>query len=146
MAKKIDLNGLDYFKGKENSMIASEYSSSATYAVGAYAYHAGTLYKCNTPITTAEAWTEAHWTAAKLAEDVTAQSDRIDVSIGVELHNLPSGYTEKQYIENASNALVDTGVSWGTHPRIVIDVFSTGNPFFGNYHTTSSLTSRMRNT
>lgn len=69
MAKKIDLNGLDHFKEKENAMIASEYSSSKTYAVGDYVYHNGTLYKCTTAITTAEAWTSGHWTAAKLADD-----------------------------------------------------------------------------
>ena len=74
----IDLNGLGYFKGKENAMIAGTYSASNTYAVGDYVYYSGTLYRCTTAITTAEAWTAAHWTAAKLAEDVTAQSDRID--------------------------------------------------------------------
>ena len=69
MAKKIDVNGLDHFKEKENAMIASEYSSSKTYAVGDYVYHNGTLYKCTTAITTAEAWTSGHWAAAKLADD-----------------------------------------------------------------------------
>lgn len=78
MAKKIDLNGLEFYKGKENAMIADEYSSSSTYAVGDYVYHAGTLYKCTTAITTAEAWTSGHWTAAKLAEDLTSQSEKID--------------------------------------------------------------------
>ena len=72
MAKKIDLNGLDHFKEKENAMIASEYSSSKTYAVGDYCYHAGTLYCCTTAITTAENWTAGHWTAAKLADDTSA--------------------------------------------------------------------------
>lgn len=71
MAKKIDINGLDHFKDKENAMIASEYSSSQTYAVGDYCYHAGTLYRCTTAITTAEAWTAGHWTAAKLADDTS---------------------------------------------------------------------------
>ena len=71
MAKKIDINGLDHFKDKENAMIASEYSSSQTYAVGDYCYHAGTLYRCTTAIATAEAWTAGHWTAAKLADDTS---------------------------------------------------------------------------
>lgn len=51
--------------------IASEYSSSATYAVGDYAVHSGKLYQCTTAISTAEAWTAAHWTEAKLADDVS---------------------------------------------------------------------------
>lgn len=49
---------------------ASAYSSSATYAVGDYAFYNGSLYRCTTPITTAEAWTAAHWTAAVLGDDV----------------------------------------------------------------------------
>lgn len=78
MAKKIDLDGLEFFKSKENAMVADEYSSSKTYALGDYAYHAGTLYKCTTAITTAEAWTVGHWTAAKLADDLASQSEQID--------------------------------------------------------------------
>lgn len=49
---------------------APAYSSSATYAVGDYVLYEGGLYECNTAITTAEAWTAAHWTAKKLAPEV----------------------------------------------------------------------------
>ena len=80
----IDLNGLGYFKGKENAMIAGTYSASSTYAVGDYVYYAGTLYRCTTAITTAEAWTAAHWTAAKLANDVgelKSSTDSIDEAL-----------------------------------------------------------------
>ena len=67
----LDFEGLQYFKGKENAMLASAYSASKTYAVGDYVMSYGVLYKCNTAITVAEAWTPAHWTAVKLAEDVS---------------------------------------------------------------------------
>lgn len=50
--------------------IAPTYSSSALYAVGSYAWYDGDLYRCTTPITTAESWTAAHWTAAVLGDDV----------------------------------------------------------------------------
>lgn len=50
--------------------LASTYSASQTYAVGDYVWYSGQLYCCTTAITTAEAWTAAHWTAAKLADDV----------------------------------------------------------------------------
>lgn len=46
--------------------IAPVYSSSATYALGAYCIHENTLYKCTTAITTAEAWTAGHWTAVSV--------------------------------------------------------------------------------
>lgn len=50
---------------------ASAYSSSSTYAVGDYVIHNSNLYRCTTAITTAEAFTAAHWTQVVLADDVT---------------------------------------------------------------------------
>ena len=42
---------------------ANVYSTTATYAVGDLCRHEYKIYVCNTAITTAEAWTAAHWTA-----------------------------------------------------------------------------------
>lgn len=50
--------------------IADAYSTSATYAAGDYCIYNSQLYRCTTAISTAEAWTAAHWTAAELSEDV----------------------------------------------------------------------------
>lgn len=50
--------------------IAPTYSSSATYAVGDYVWYDGDFYRCTTAITTAEAWTAAHWTAAVVGNDI----------------------------------------------------------------------------
>ena len=61
---------------------ASAYSSSATYAVGDYCFHNGSLYRCITAITTAEAWTAEHWTAAVLGEDVGDLKSAIDTKFG----------------------------------------------------------------
>ena len=44
-------------------VVADEYSTSSTYAVGDYCLYDGDLYRCTTAISTAEAWTAAHWTA-----------------------------------------------------------------------------------
>lgn len=49
---------------------ASAYSSSSTYAIGDYCIYNGTLYKCNTAITTAESWTAAHWEACKTSTEI----------------------------------------------------------------------------
>lgn len=49
--------------------LASPYSASATYAVGDYCTKDGQLYRCTTAITTAEAWTAAHWSAVALGDD-----------------------------------------------------------------------------
>ena len=50
--------------------LASAYSTSSTYGVGDYCIYNSQLYRCTTPITTAETWTAAHWTAAVLGDDV----------------------------------------------------------------------------
>lgn len=52
-------------------VVASAYSSSKTYKVGDYAIHNSNLYRCITAITTAEAFTAAHWTQVVLADDVS---------------------------------------------------------------------------
>ena len=54
--------------------VAPLYSNSSTYAVGDYVIYNDQLYRCTTAITTAEAWTAAHWTAAVLGDDVEKSS------------------------------------------------------------------------
>lgn len=60
-----------------------EYDPTATYAVGDFCYYENELYECNTAISTAEAWTAAHWTkiivkdlidAAKAVAEEAAQA------------------------------------------------------------------------
>ncbi|MBP7319530.1 MAG: hypothetical protein KA953_00545 [Lachnospiraceae bacterium] len=55
---------------KDQSNIASEYSPSATYAVGDYRLYNGALYRCTTAITTPEAWNSAHWTAIPAMDEI----------------------------------------------------------------------------
>lgn len=50
--------------------LAPLYSNSSTYNVGDYVIYNDSLYRCNTAITTAEAWTAAHWTATVMGDDV----------------------------------------------------------------------------
>lgn len=58
--------------------IAGTYSASKTYAVGDYVWYDGSLYRCTTAITTAEAWTSGHWTAAVLGNDVSVIKSAIN--------------------------------------------------------------------
>lgn len=67
-----------------NANIAPAYSTSATYNVGDYVIYNNSLYKCKTAITTAEAWTSAHWTQAVVSNDV---DDIKNVFINNELNN-----------------------------------------------------------
>lgn len=52
-------------------IIADEYSSSSTYAVGDYCLYDGDLHRCTTAISTAESWTAAHWTMVTVGEELT---------------------------------------------------------------------------
>lgn len=55
-----------------NSALAAAYDATATYAQGAYCVYDGKLYRAKADISTAEAWTAAHWqeTSAS-AEDLS---------------------------------------------------------------------------
>ena len=64
---RIDLTAL---QGTVNDNTADAYSSSSTYKVGQLCIYENALYRCNTAITTAEAWTAAHWTATTIAAEI----------------------------------------------------------------------------
>ena len=66
--------------GNIEGSIARPYSSSNTYPnIETYVWHNGILYKNIVPITTAEAWTAAHWTAAVLVDDVGELKSQLSV-------------------------------------------------------------------
>lgn len=76
--------------------IAPAYDASSTYAVGEYVMYNNALYRCTTAITTAEAWTAAHWTAAKIGEDLTDCSRQLsDLGLSVVNGKLNMTYTEE---------------------------------------------------
>ena len=63
-----DLLGKQVANVKANTVsLAAAYSETETYAVGDAVTHDGKLYKCAIAITTAEAWTPAHWTETTVA-------------------------------------------------------------------------------
>ena len=106
---------------------AAAYSSSATYAVGDYCFHDGSLYRCITAITTAEAWTAAHWTAAVLGDDIGDLKSAID-----EVGDVVS-----------SKKTLDS-IAWGT--KTYRDIFITGNKLpDGNFEDGLSFADRITN-
>ena len=68
------VKGVDYFttqdKAEVQTPISDQYDATQTYDVGDYCIYNNTLYRCNTAITTAEAWTAAHWTATSIASEL----------------------------------------------------------------------------
>lgn len=74
-------------------VVASAYSASATYKVGDYVIHNSNLYRCTIAITTAEAFTAAHWTQIVLADDVSdLKTDLEDITDNIVIHDFKSGY------------------------------------------------------
>lgn len=82
----------------QQSAIADQYDSTATYAVGDYCIKDGFLYKCTTAIATAEAWTSGHWESTAVTEEFC------DIS------GLPSGGTQNQVL--TKNSSIDGDASW----------------------------------
>ena len=64
-------NAIEQIDQAWRNSLALAYSTSGTYAVGDYVVYNGQLYVCKTAITTAEAWTAAHWTAVTVGEELT---------------------------------------------------------------------------
>lgn len=56
---------------------AGAYDSTSTYAVGDYVVYEHNLYVCNTAISTAEAWTAAHWTQVNIGSVLQSKQDKI---------------------------------------------------------------------
>ena len=66
------------------NQLAAPYDSTATYALGDMCIYNDALYECTTAITTAEAWTAAHWTATTVKAQIGTTIKATDVTAGVD--------------------------------------------------------------
>lgn len=62
---------------------ADVYSSAGTYAVGDLVIRSDKLYRCITAITTAEAWTAAHWAETTLEAELNRSVNAVNSNIGI---------------------------------------------------------------
>lgn len=92
---------------------AVPYSTSQTYALGAYCTRAGKLYRCTTAITTAETWTADHWTETTIGAEL--------VSIYANLKNHAS-----QHASDGSDPI--TPESIGAYSKTEIDTLLSEKP------------------
>ena len=76
--------------------IADAYSATGTYAVGDYCTKDGKLYRCVSAISTAEAWTAAHWA------EVTAMGEVVEITGA--LSDKLQGVVDNQIIETTEAA------------------------------------------
>lgn len=120
-------------------VVASAYSSSKTYKVGDYVIHNSNLYRCITAITTAEAFTAAHWTQIVLADDVSDLKSDLQ-AIKQPTKNLadPNLYA-KNGITYGNDVIEGTGSAFNgaefpfvgeenTQYRISFDIKTNGSP------------------
>ena len=64
------------------------YSASSTYAVGDRVRYSWYVYECNTAITTAEAWTAAHWTQVEdLQTQIDNKQDKLTAGANITISN-----------------------------------------------------------
>lgn len=78
------------------------YSSSGTYSVGDIRTHSGKIYRCSTPISTAEEWNSSHWTEVTIEDLFGLKADRVS--------NATSGNVATL---DANGNLVDSGKTLG---------------------------------
>ena len=85
---------------------AGAYDDTSTYAVGDYVVYSHNLYKCNTAISTAEAWTAAHWTQINVAYELLAIYSAISALSSSKQDTLVSGTNIKTV---GGNSLLGSG-------------------------------------
>lgn len=83
-----------------NGAVCPYYSASATYAVGDKVRYGNLLYECNTAISTAEAWTAAHWTQLDPLQE--------QVSEKIAYYTLPTFNIGSTALENSTMDVTST--------------------------------------
>lgn len=138
--KKVNLNGTTYdiTDAIVRSSVANEYSASATYAVGDYCIKDGVVYKCNTAISTAEAWNASHWTEVKVMDEIesaqgtTASADKLTTARAIDGVNFDGTAAIVHFgtcstaIGTAAKTVSCTGYTLVTGARIIV-YFTNGN-------------------
>lgn len=109
-----------------NQTICPYYSSSSTYALGDKVRYGKKLYKCTTAITTAEAWTAAHWTQI---DPLQTQVDRA-AFVGTDLGAASTVFVQTGNIADGAVTSAKLAVS------SIIDIFYP----VGSYYETSDTT------
>jgi len=91
----------------ETNTLADEYSSSATYAVGDYCIHNNKIYRCTTAISTAESWTDAHWTFVVVGDELKSKKSGTVTSVTIK--------GTSPIISSSSSAITTSGTRTISH-------------------------------
>ena len=92
---------------------ADKYKNTQTYAKGDYCIYNNTLYKCTTAIATPEEWTAGHWTATRIASELTSVNNSLTQYARYDdfEHSSPTGTSvpTATVTEIASKTITETG-------------------------------------
>lgn len=116
--------------------MAPAYSTSATYAVGDYVNHNGSIYRCTTAISTAESWTAGHWTAVVLGADLASQVSDLKTQLSNDYDAIAQAEKLNLNLVWRQGAInTTTGDDSDTAPakNIRCDYF-TANSYYLNFH------------
>lgn len=115
---------------------AGTYSTSANYAVGDYVLYNSQLYRCTTAISTAEAWTAAHWTAVKVGTELTVLKSAFDAVAYYHTTAASAFYWRPGF-------RINSGFRYGaseTYCALYIDAQNSFPPFYVHVYKGSSFT------
>ena len=144
MNKLVNLDRLKEFQTSENASTASEFSTSKSYAAGAYVYYKGKLYKFKSAHA-AGAWTTTDVEEAKLADDVSGLKESLDTQANIQKLeqytriNTPSGGSG--YIDYSNGDVISSANCYHTD---YIDLSSFKTIKYRMVHTNANIyTSRL---
>lgn len=103
--------------------LADSYDSTSTYSVGDWCVYEGTLYQCNTAITTAEAFDSTKWDAKKVV-DMTASDIPMSSSDSTTIETAMNGAYGA--IDNLNTTTRQTITAGSDVTNFEQSVFSTG--------------------
>lgn len=103
-----------------SNVIATTYSSSSTYGVGDFCFYNGSLYKCTTAITAAEAWTAGHWSVVNVTDEITDLKDDLDDYVLIE-NNTTVTLTSTAGVIRASGTIDYTQYSNLVHYNVDVE-------------------------
>jgi hypothetical protein len=133
----------------DESKLAQAYDSTRTYTKDEHCIYSGKLYKCISTISTAEAWTAAHWEEATVGDELTEHKKDIDaICQTVTGANNNTGHTinsGEYFIANGAkykaNAAIPNGEPWASSADQVSDN-DLINALNSNITTEAAFTSR----
>ena len=122
----------------ETNLVALEYSTSATYAVGDYCVHDNKMYRCTTAISTAESWNSDHWTLVIISDELKSKKPGTVTSVTIK-GTSPIVSSSSSAITTSGTRTIshaNSGVTPGDYTKVTVN--ATGHVTDGSNPTTLS--------